>query len=219
MVVVVVDIAASSTFPLYGWSSVSTLDIFQKSRNRKHQCSGWSFNEGGTMIHILWQATGSVLSYQSVKLVYCNLKVCGCLAVSQCVIPEHHSPLKIIPDWARKFYLSETGLIGSNSLLDRTKRTAFPCIVRHCQIRAAFHFQTFWPSAEKISEHTELQASSIFCFFLLSTEYYSRSSTSRQLNPFACPVRDSAQHTVSKIRPWLGPVLDYQLLNMIVIHR
>lgn len=36
---------------------------------------------------------------------------------------------------------------------------------------------------------------------------------------FACPVRvDSAQHTGFKIRPWLGPMLDYQLL-MIVIHR
>jgi len=39
-IVVVVDMAASSTFPLYGWRSVSTLDTFQKSRNRKHQCRG-----------------------------------------------------------------------------------------------------------------------------------------------------------------------------------
>lgn len=176
VVVVVVDMAASSTFPLYGWSIVSTLDTFQKSRNQKHKCSGWSFNEEGTMIHILWQATGSVLSYQSVKLVYCNLNdVCNyCLAVSQCVIPEHHSSpltLKIIPNWARKFYLSETGLTGSNSQLDQTKRTAFPCMSTTVKSERLFIIRLLDPVAEKTSEHTELQAPSIFRFFFFSSFY------------------------------------------------
>lgn len=156
------------------------------------------------------------------------MSVTTVLAVSQCVIPEHQSPLtlKIIPDWARKIYLSETGLTGSDSQLDRTKRTAFPCIAHHRQIRAV-HNHTLGPSGrEDIGTYgvtSALNFSLFFFLLLLSTEYYSRSQHKPTIEPsvfFACPVRlDSAQHTGSKIRPWLGPVLSYQLLKMTVIHR
>lgn len=176
------------------------------------------------MIHILWQATGSVLSYQSVKLVYCNLNnVCDyCLAVSQCVIPEHHSSpltLKIIPDWARKIYLSETGLTGSNSQLDRTKRTAFPCIVHHRQIRVAVHNQTFGPSGREDIGTYGVTSALIFRFFLLlSTEYCSRSQHKPTIEPSVffclpsairfCPTHRVQDSTMTRSSAWLPIVED-----------